>query len=163
MVNPLVLLPLLTASTLNATGNRCYKQNPPGRTQLVSTTTVVCSQAINSMTTRRALDTPLVFGRSVKVGHKLPDQYVHEGVFGACVIDIDIEDGKQETSTWRDIAVAASMLRDECVSPPPHLGGERKAGRRQLLDIRIHGRDKEAGLALPVGSSGLVAGRVLDA
>lgn len=65
--------------------------------------------------------------------------------------------------TWRDIVVAASNLRDECVGPPPHLGGEGKAGPRQLMDVRMYGRDKEANVVLPVGSSPLVVGSAFDA
>lgn len=65
--------------------------------------------------------------------------------------------------TWRDIVVAASMLRDECVAPPPHLGGKGKAGPRQLMDVRMYGRDKDADVVLPVGSTRLVTSRAFDA
>lgn len=163
MVNPLFLLPLLTASTLNTTANGCYEPAPPGQPEAVSTTYFVCTQAINTMTAHRILDAPVVFGHSVKVGHKLPDRFVHSGLYSSCIIDIDIADGRQDTMTWRDIVVAASMLRDECVAPPPHLGGEGKAGPGRLMSVRMYGRDKEGGVVLPVGSSRLVVGEAFDA
>lgn len=65
--------------------------------------------------------------------------------------------------TWRDIVVAASILRDECVSLPPFLGGEGKAGPRQLMDVRMYGRNKEADVIVPVGSTRLVTSRAFDA
>lgn len=163
MVNPLLILPLLNASTLTTTTDGCYEQNRPGQTQRVSTTYTVCSQAINRMAAGRALDKPLNFGRTVKVGHTLPDQFVHKGFYGTCVVEIDMKDGEQDTMTWRDILVSASTLRDLCVATPPHLGGEGKAGPRQLLDVVMYGLSQEVDLALPVGSSGLVQGRDFDA
>ena len=163
MVNPLLILPLLNASTVTTTRNGCYEQNPPGEAQLVSTTYAVCSQAINRITTGRALDEPLAFGRSVKVGHKVPDWFVQKGFYGTCVIRIDMKDGEEDTLTWRDIVVSASSLRDVCVAPPPHLGGEGKAGPNQLLEVMIYGLNKDFALASPAESSGLVRGRVFDA
>ena len=163
MVNPLFILSALNASTEKATRNGCYEQNPPGETQLVPTTFTVCSQAINHMSTSHALDEPLAFGRSVKVGHKVPDWFVHKGFYGSCVVEIDMKQGGEDTLTWRDIIVSASSLRDLCVAVPPHLGGEAKAGPRQLLDVMIYGLSKEIGLAVPGGSSGLVQGRTFDA
>lgn len=74
-----------------------------------------------------------------------------------------MEAGREDVLTWRDIVVSASHLRDLCVATPPHLGGEGKAGPRQLLDVTMYGLDKEGGLALPVGASGLVRGREVDA
>ena len=163
MVNPLLLLPVLNMSTLNTTINGCYEQNPPGQPQLVATTYVVCSQAINNMVMGHALNNPVVFGRSVKIGHKLPDEYTQKGFYGTCVIRIDMKDGEQDTLTWRDIVVSASDLRDQCVAKPPHLGGEGKAGPRQLLDVRIYGLADEIDGALLEGSSTLVQSRPLDA
>ncbi|KAL9071483.1 MAG: hypothetical protein Q9161_004200 [Pseudevernia consocians] len=160
MVNPLLILPLLNASALTTTSDGCYEQHPRGQPQLVSATYIICSQAINHITTGRALDTPLVFGRTVKVGHKLPDYFVQKGYYGACAIEIDIKNGEQDTLTWRDIIVSASSLRDTCVAPPPHLGGEGKAGPKQLLDIKMYGLSKDADLVSPVDSSGLGQGRV---
>ena len=164
MVNPLVLIPLLTAPILNATTNGCYSQNPPRQTQRPSTTYTVCTQAINRISTGRALDTPVVFGHSVKVGQSLPTEFVHKGYYGSCVIKIDMEDGEQDTMTWNDIVFSAGKLRDECVAAPPHLGGESKAGPRQLLDIKMYGLAKEKSyLAAPGISSGLVQGQPVDA
>ena len=162
MINPLFILSALNASIEKTNRNECYEQNPPGQAQFVPTTFTVCSQAINDMTTGRALDEPLVFGRSVKVGHKVPDWFVHKGFYGSCVIEIDMKHGEEDTLTWRDIIVRASFLRDLCVAPPPHLGGEAKAGPRQLLDVMIYGLSKETGLAVPGGSSGLVQGRTFE-
>ncbi len=144
MVNPLLLLPVLSASILNTTGNGCYEQNPPGQPQRVSTTYTVCTQAINRIAVHRALDEPIAFGRSVKVGHSLPDQFVQRGFYGSCVINIDMKDGQQDILTWRDILIGASDLRDECVAPPPHLGGEVKAGPRKLLEIKMYGLENKA-------------------
>lgn len=163
MVNPLLILPLLNASTLTTTSAGCYEQNPPGQSQLVSTTFIVCAQAINHIATGRALDTPLVFGRAVKVGHKLPDYFVQKGYYGACAIEIDMKPGEQDTMTWRDIIVGASSLRDACVAPPPHLGGEGTAGPRQLLDIKMYGLSKDAAPLPPVDSSALGRGRAFQA
>ena len=164
MVNPLVLFPLLTAPILNATTNGCYSQNPPRQTQRPSTTYTVCTQAINRISTGRALDTPVVFGRAVKVGQLLPAEFVHRGHYSSCVIKLDMEDGEQDTMTWNDIIVSAGNLRDECVARPPHLGGESKAGPRQLLNIKIFGLAKEnIYLAAPGSSGGLVQGRPVDA
>lgn len=163
MVNPLLIVPLLNASTLKTTTDGCYEQNPPGQTQLVSTTFTVCNQAINRIAIGRALDTPLAFGRTVKVGQKLPDYFIHKGFYGACVVEIDMKTGEEDILTWREIFFSASILRDTCVSIPPHLGGERKAGPRQLLDIKMYGLDKEVDMASPIGSSGLVQGRVFEA
>ncbi|KAF6219075.1 hypothetical protein HO133_005619 [Letharia lupina] len=163
MVNPLLILPLLNASTLTNNIDGCYEQKPPGQTQLVSTTFTVCSQAINRITAGRTLDTPLAFGRTVKVGHKVPDWFVQKGFYGTCVIKIDTQDNEQDTLTWRDIVVSASNLRDLCVAAPPHLGGEGKAGPKQLLGVMIYGLSKDVDLALPMGSSGLVQGRMFDA
>lgn len=155
MVNPLLILPLLNTSTLTTTTiDGCYEQNPPGQPQLVTTTYTVCSQAINRIAAGRALDTPLAFGRTVKVGHRLPDEFVQKGFYGTCVIKIDMKSGEQDILTWRDIIVSASNLRDLCVATPPHLGGEGKAGPGQLLDVIMYGVDKEVSLALPVRSSG---------
>lgn len=161
MVNPLLILPLLNTSTLSTTKDGCYEQNPPGQTQRVTTTYTVCSQAINHMAAGRALDVPLAFGRAVKVGHKLPDQFIQKGFYGTCVIKIDKEDG-EDTLTWRDIIVSASNLRDLCVATPPHLGGKGKAGPNQLLDVIMYGLNKEAELASPVGSSGLIQAHAFD-
>ena len=143
MVNPLVLLPLLTAPKLNTTTNGCYSQTPPGHTQLEPTTFVVCAQAINSIAAGRELAAPLAFGRSVKVGHKLPDQFSHKGFYSTCIVKIDMKEGEQDTLTWRDVLVGASFLRDFCVGPPPHFGGEAKAGPRQILDIEVYGVSNE--------------------
>lgn len=74
-----------------------------------------------------------------------------------------MEDGEQDTMTWRDILISASNLRDLCVATPPHLGGQGKAGPRQLLDVTIYGLNKDADLLLPTDSSGLRQGRVFDA
>lgn len=164
MVNPLLLLPALNASSLRTTGpDGCYTQNPPGQTQLVSTTYIVCTQAINRIATGRALNTPINFGRTVKVGHKLPDFFTQKGFYGTCVIMIDMKEGQEDTLTWRDIVVSASSLRDICVAPPPHLGGEGKAGPRQLLDVFMYGLGTDAELPLPLGSSGTNQGQVFDA
>ena len=163
MVNPLLIVPLLNASTLKTTINGCYEQNPPGQIQLVPTTFIVCNQAINRIATGRALDRPLAFGRTVKVGHKLPDYFIHKGFYGACVIEIDMKSGEEDILTWRDVIIGANILRDTCVSIPPHLGGEKKAGPKQLMDIKMYGLDKDFDLASPVSSSGLVQGRVFEA
>ena len=163
MVNPLLLLPLLNASSLTATTNGCYEQKPRGQPQLVPTTFTVCSQAINNMAYGRALDTPLAFGRSVKVGHKLPDQFTHRGFYATCVIQLSMRDGVQDSLTWRDIIVSASELRDWCVALSPHLGGERKVGSRQLLNVEVFAIDNEAEMISPGDSSGLVQGRPSEA
>ena len=164
MVNPLLIIPLLNASSLTAIGpDGCYQQNPPGDAQLVTTTYTVCSQAINSIATGRALNTPIAFGRTVKVGHKVPDFFVQKGFYGTCVIMIDMKAGEEDRLTWRDIIVSASNLRDLCVATPPHLGGEGKAGPRQLLDVTIYGRGTDVEVPLRLGSSGTVQGRVFDA
>ena len=76
---------------------------------------------------------------------------------------IDMKDGEEDTLTWRDIVVSASNLRDLCVATPPHLGGEGKAGPRQLLDVRIYGLGTDVEVPLLLGSSGIVQGRVFDA
>ena len=55
-----------------------------------------------------------------------------------------MEDGEEDTLTWREIIVGASNLRDFCVAIPPHLGGEVKVGRRQLLDVRVYGISNDA-------------------
>ena len=115
------------------------------------------------MATGHALNTPVVFGRSVKIGHKLPDEYTQKGFYGTCVIRIDMRDGEQDTLTWREIIVGASNLRDQCVSVPPHLGGEGKAGPRQLLDVRIYGLNNEIDGASLGGSSTLIQSRTFDA
>ena len=86
-----------------------------------------------------ALDTPTVFGRMVKVGHQVPSFFVQKGFFGSCVVSIDMEDGVEDTLTWREIIVSASNLRDYCVALNPHLGGDEKVGRRQLLDVKVFG------------------------
>ena len=114
------------------------------------------------MTIGRSLNTPVTFGRAVKVGHKLPDEYAYEGYYGICVIKIDMKDGEEDTLTWRDIVVSASNLRDVCVSPPPHLGGEGKAGLRQLLDVQIYGLPRNDELSLPADPNGPTQGRALD-
>lgn len=164
MVNPLVLLPLLTAPILNATTNGCYTQNPSRQTQRASTTYTVCTQAINRISTGRHLDTPVVFGRTVKVGQLLPTEFVHRGFLGTCVIKLDMKNGEQDTMTWNDVVVSAGNLRDECVAPPPHLGGESKAGPRQLLNIKMYGVDnRKIHLAAAGSSGGLVQGRSIDA
>lgn len=139
MVNPLLIVPLLNASALTTPQNGCYTQNPPGEPQRPDTTYTVCSQAINQMALGHALDTPVVFGRTVKVGHHLPDSFVQKGMFSSCVIDLDMEDGEEDTLTWREVIVHASNLRDYCVAIPPHLGGEDRVGRRQLLDVKVYG------------------------
>ena len=143
MVNPLLLLPLLNASALMTIKDGCYEQNPATQPQLIPTTYIVCSQAIHHIALGRTLDTPVVFGRSVKVGHTVPDQFVHRGFYGSCVIKIDMIDGEQDTLTWRDIIDSASELRDTCVAPPPHLGGEGKAGPRKLLAVSVFGASNE--------------------
>ena len=164
MVNPLVLLPLLTAPILNATTNGCYSQNPPGQTQRPTTTYSVCTQAIHRMSTGRHLDTPVVFGRAVKVGQLLPTEFFHRGFLGTCVIKIDMEDGERDTMTWNDVVVSAANLRDECVARPPYLGGESKVGPRQLLNIQMYGIDNEKiHMAAPGSSGGLVQGQSIDA
>lgn len=76
---------------------------------------------------------------------------------------IDMKDGEEDTLTWRDIIVSASNLRDLCVATPPHLGGEGKAGPRHLLDVTMYGLSTDKELPLPLGSSGIVQGRVFDA
>ena len=163
MVNPLLLLPVLNASSIRTTGpDGCYLQNPPEQAQLVTTTFIVCSQAINRIATGRPLNTPVNFGRTVKVGHKLPDFFAQKGHYGTCVIMIDMKEGEEDTLTWRDIVVSASNLRDLCVAPPPHLGGEVKAGPRQLLDVSMYGLGTDVELPLPLGSSGINQGRVFD-
>ena len=91
------------------------------------------------MTYGRALDTPLSFGRLVKVGHTLPDQYTQRGFFDTCVIQLDMRDGVQDSLTWRDIIISASELRDWCVALSPHLGGKGTAGPRRLLDVKVYG------------------------
>ena len=50
-----------------------------------------------------------------------------------------MEDGQEDTLTWREIIVSASNLIHYCVALIPHLGGEEKVGRRQLLDVRVYG------------------------
>lgn len=164
MVNPLLLLPVLNASSIRTTGpDGCYTQNPPGQTQLISTTYLVCSQAVNRIATGRALDTPVNFGRTVKVGHKVPDFFVQKGFYSTCVIMIDMKEGVEDTLTWRDVVVSASNLRDLCVATPPHLGGEGAAGPRQLLDVSIYGLGTDEELPLSLGSSRMNQGRVFDA
>lgn len=159
MVNPLLVLPLLNASGLTTTNSDgCYKQNPPGQPQLVSTTFLVCAQAINHIATGRALDTPIAFGRTVKVGHKVPDFFVQKGFYSTCVIRIDMKIGEEDNLTWRDVIVSASNLRDLCVATPPHLGGEGKAGPRQLLDVTMYGLGTDAEVPLPLGLTGIVQG-----
>ena len=96
------------------------------------------------MTMGRALDAPVVFGRTVKIGHHLPDFFVQKGFFGSCVINLDMEDGEEDTLTWREIIVTASNLRDYCVALNPHLGGEEKVGRRRLLDVKVYGISNDA-------------------
>lgn len=113
------------------------------------------------MTAGRALNTPVAFGRTVKVGFKLPAHFIQKGFYGACVIKIDLKDG-EDTLTWRDIVVGASVLRDVCVAPPPHLGGEGKAGPNQLLDVIMYGLSKDVELTLPVGSSELIEAHTFD-
>ena len=144
MVNPLLIVPLLNASALTTPQNGCYDQRPPGEPQRIATTFTVCSQAINRMSIGHALDDPVVFGRTVKVGHQVPDFFVQKGFFGSCVISLDMEDGVEDTLTWREIIVGASNLRDYCVALLPHLGGETKVGRRQLLDVRVYGISNDA-------------------
>ena len=102
-----------------------------------------------------ALNTPVAFGHSVKVGHKLPDYFIHKGLYGACVVRIDMDPDQQDTMTWRDIITSASDLRDQCVSVPPHLGGEGKAGPRQLLDVTIYGLSRDGDLDVPLGLTGV--------
>ena len=105
-----------------------------------------------------------MFGRSVKVGHTVPDQFVHRGFYGSCVIKIDMADGEQDTMTWRDIIVSASELRDTCVSPPPHLGGERKTGPKKLLEVAVFGIDnREVGLVGLGGKPVISKSNTLDA
>ena len=151
MVNPLLILPLLNASTLTTTRNGCYEQKPPGQSQRTSTTFIVCSHAINHMTTGRALDAATVFGRTVKVGHRVPDFFVHKGFYGTCVISIDMKDDQEDTLTWREIIISASNLRDYCVAIPPHLGGEENVGRRQLLDVKMYGINNDGSSDSAVG------------
>ena len=144
MVNPLLILPLLNASALTTPRNGCYDQNPPSEPQRIATTFTVCSQAVNQMSIGHALDTPVVFGRTVKVGHQVPDFFVQKGFFGSCVINIDMADGEEDTLTWREVIVSASNLRDYCVALLPHLGGEDKVGRRQLLEVKVFGISNDA-------------------
>ena len=59
-------------------------------------------------------------------------------------------DGQEDTLTWREIIVTASNLRDYCVAILPHLGGEEKVGRRQLLDVRVYGISNDASSDLAV-------------
>lgn len=151
MVNPLLILPLLNASTLTTPQNGCYEQRPPGEPQRTPTTYTVCSQAIGHMTLGHALDTPTVFGRTVKVGQRLPEFFVQKGLYGSCVINLDIEDGREDTLTWREIIVSASNLRDYCVAINPHLGGEEKVGRRQLLNVQVYGISNDASMDSAVG------------
>lgn len=141
MINPLLILPLLNASTPTTAANGCYAQNPSGRPQRISTSFIICSQAINNIATGRSLDRPLVFGRSVKEGHKVPDEFVQRGHYSTCVIKINMQEGQQDTLTWRDVIISASNLRDDCVAVAPFLGGEAKAGPRQLLKVMIYGMD----------------------
>ena len=54
-----------------------------------------------------------------------------------------MEDGQEDTLTWREIIVSASNLRDYCVAFNPHLGGEEKVGRRQLLNVRVYGMSND--------------------
>ena len=103
------------------------------------------------MTLGHALDTPTVFGRTVKVGQRLPEFFVQKGLYGSCVINLDIEDGREDTLTWREIIVSASNLRDYCVAINPHLGGEEKVGRRQLLNVQVYGISNDASMDSAVG------------
>ena len=96
------------------------------------------------MAVGRSLDEPVAFGRTVKTGHTLPDQYAQQGLYNTCVIELDMEgDGAQDVLTWREIVIGASQLRDMCVAPPPHLGGDGKVGPRRLLEVRMYGRENE--------------------
>ena len=144
MVNPLLLLPLLNASILHMTSNGCYEKTPPRDPPLVATSYIVCTQVINQMAVGRSLNAPITFGRTVKTGHTLPDQYVQRGQYSTCVIELDMQgDGAQDVLTWREIIIGASELRDECVAPPPFLGGVERVGRRRLLEVRMYGRLNE--------------------
>ena len=90
----------------------------------------------------RFLDRPVEFGRSVKVGHTVPDEYSATGRYSSCVVKIDMEDGESDIMTWREIIVRASYLTDLCVGAPPHLGGDARIGPRDLLDLKIYGVSK---------------------
>ena len=144
MVNPLLLLPLLNASILHTSSNGCYQKIPPRDPPLLATSYILCTQVINRMAVGRSLNEPITFGRTVKTGHTLPDQYAQRGLYNTCVIELDMQgDGAQDVLTWREIIIAASELRDMCVAPPPHLGGVEKVGERRLLEVRMYGRANE--------------------
>ena len=158
MVNPLLLLPLLNASILNTPSNGCYQKTPPRDPPLLATSYILCTQVINQMALGHSLNAPITFGRTVKTGHTLPDQYLQRGLYNTCVIELDMQgDGTQDVLTWREIIIGASDLRDMCVAPPPHLGGVEKVGRRRLLEVRMYGRANEG-----VVQGGLDDGRAVD-
>ena len=162
MVNPLLLLPLLNASTLHTPSNGCYMKPPPRDPPLLATSYIICTQVINKMATGRSLNEPITFGRTVKTGHTLPDQYVQRGMYSTCVIELDMQgDGAQDVLTWREIIIGASHLRDTCVVLPPYLGGDGRVGEKRLLEIRLYGRENEG------PSQGFLdggrSGRVVDA
>ena len=140
MVNPLLLAPLLNASSLlNASISapdryKCWPQNPPGEPQLTLLTYKVCREAVASIPMGEKSLAPVTFGRKPDAGFQVPQTWSR----GNCAIKIDVvAEEAEETTTFAAILKRGFDLTVDCVIKEPHLGGTSLIGKKKMLSVSI--------------------------
>ena len=116
-------------------------------TGIAPTTFQACYQVIKFLLRHERTDLPLLFSRIPGRGYLLPEQWL----FSNCLFILDTHsDADEETTTFRQIAVAASTVLLACVAQPPHLGGTQTVGPKAVMNVTVTGLNLHPPAVLPL-------------
>lgn len=131
-----ILLIIFTAIGLASSASPgCFQQSPPGEPQANPTVFVDCINPIKILVEYDKAHAPTLFSRKPGVGYQLPAYWVHR----SCVVHVSIEEDKEDTVPFFEIAQEAGVVNGACVVRPPHLGGTIRVGPKQVMNVSILG------------------------
>ncbi|KAL8777824.1 MAG: hypothetical protein Q9213_007695 [Squamulea squamosa] len=124
---------LQTILTRAEVGVACFETSDH---PIVTTTYHDCFQVIKFLMSHGRTRLPTLFSRKPNVGYELPEQWIYR----SCLLYLDmVDDDEEETTSFKDVAVAAGTVMVGCVVRPPHMGGTQYVGPKRVMNVTLFG------------------------